>query len=146
MIDNLGLKTKRILSFGVDISILNTFVDFLITNYILHEWSYDFYVLGQEFTVNLSYSWVICLLYFFAFDIFNSGCTVGKMLFNLNLVSPRSKPKQSILLLRTLVKSVCILLMPLFAILYLAFDKIFYDEWFKIYIVESGKRDVPLQS
>ena len=120
----MGISTKRALAFIIDMAIISMAFG-LIKNFIPLEIEVKEYDYGA-FTVLIRFSFIFVfyLLYLFLFDVLAKGTTIGKMLLKIGVVDQKSSktPELSALLLRSVYKTVSIILLPFAVLLFYLFD------------------------
>ncbi len=126
------ISTKRVLAFIIDMSIISM-VFGLIQNFIPLIIEIREYELGTfDILVKFSFVFVFYFLYLFAFDFAKEGRTVGKMIFNILVISRKTMktPKRKMLLLRSSYKVMSMIVLPISVLLFYFFDQFTLQDTF----------------
>jgi uncharacterized RDD family membrane protein YckC len=116
-------QTRRIVAFIVDSTIIGLFAGFFDGFFSDMFQEKVFLFFNQEIKVKFSIAFVFYLIYFFLFDLLNKGTTLGKLLTQIRIVSSNSKSLSVVdLMLRTVLKLISIIFLPIAAIIYLLSD------------------------
>lgn len=120
----MSISTKRTLAFIIDMSIISMVFSF-VQNFIPLIVEIKEYQVGVfSILIKISFIFVFYFLYLFAFDFAKEGKTVGKILFNILVVSDITKnvPKWKTLLMRSTYKVLSILILPISILLFYFFN------------------------
>lgn len=116
-------KLWRIGAFIVDIVILGAIVSFSegLLDTSIEGKSYDLF--GMNFSIKLGVTFLIYVMYFLIFDVANRGNTVGKIIFRIKVVTEdNSTPRCGIRMIRTILKIVSIIILPISILLFFLND------------------------
>lgn len=117
------MHLRRIGALIIDLAIINSLAALLKALLPMFSKKGIFEWFGLEFTYTIGVSFILCVCYFILFDLANSGRTIGKILFKIYVAfeDGTSVPK-SILIKRSLLKTLSIIIMPVAVLLFFLND------------------------
>lgn len=131
---------KRLLALLIDLIVLGQIIS-LTDNFIQLN-----YEIGKQnmFGLNASYGYslafILYMFYFFAFDFFNKGVTVGKKTIGIYLVKHNGIISRKDFFKRTSIKLLGIFLFPISILWYILFNIIFQDYFMpELYTTSTNK-------
>ncbi len=125
----MALKKKRFLAFFIDLIIINAIIQLFGLLMLLEVPEYRLDTEQYTLVSRMSYDFVFYLGYFLLFDFFSQGVTIGKKATSLVMVHAKQPAIKRIdLVIRTFLKMVSIVLLPISTLVYLLFNKTLQDE------------------